>query len=103
MAAIKSPALAYQLSISDVLVTTAFLVHLWLPFFALCVALLKGLNYVLLATKQVQWFIKQGRDHPLDALGIVGGTVVFVGAVAVQLFGSEIEDLTGHFITTTTN
>jgi hypothetical protein len=64
-------------------------VHLWLPFFALCVGLLKGLNYVLLATKQVQWFLKQGRQHPLDALGLVAAPLVFLGAVVVQMLVSK--------------
>ena len=71
------------------LTLSALAVHLWLPFFALCVGLLKGLNYVLLATKQVQWFIKQGRQHPLDALGLVAAPLVFLIAVAVQWLVSE--------------
>jgi hypothetical protein len=65
----------------------ALFVHLWLPFFALCVGLLKGLNYFLLATKQVQWFLKRGKDHPLDALGLVA-TPLF-GAAAVQMLVSK--------------
>jgi hypothetical protein len=67
----------------------ALLVHLWLPFFALCVGVLKGMNYLLLATKQVQWFIKRGKDHPLDALGFVATPLVFFGAVAVQMLVSK--------------
>jgi hypothetical protein len=63
----------------------ALLVHLWLPFFALCVGLLKGLNYFQLATKGAQWFLKQGRLHPLDALGFVAAPLVFLIAVAVQV------------------
>jgi hypothetical protein len=68
---------------------TGLVVHLWLPFFALCVGLLKGLNYILLATKRVQWFIKRGKDHPFDALGFVGAALVFFGAVAVQMLVSK--------------
>jgi hypothetical protein len=48
----------------------ALLVHMWLPLFALCVGLLKGLNYFLLAAKKAQWFLKRGNDHPLEAIGL---------------------------------
>ncbi len=68
---------------------SGLVVHLWLPFFALSVVLAKGLTYFLLATKQVQWFIKQGQQHPLDALGLVATPLVFLGAVVVQWLVSK--------------
>ncbi len=68
---------------------SALAVHLWLPVFALCVGLVKGLNYIILATKQIQWFIKRGKDHPLDALGFVATPLMFLGAVAVQMLVSK--------------
>lgn len=71
--------------LTTVIVWLPLLIHSWLPFFAICVGLAKGGNYFLLATKQVQWFIKRGRDHPLDALGLVAGPLVFIGAVLVQV------------------
>jgi hypothetical protein len=67
----------------------ALIVHLWLPFFALCIGLVKGLNYILLATKQVQWFLKRGKHHPLDALGLVATPLAFLMAVAVQILLSK--------------
>jgi hypothetical protein len=67
----------------------ALLVHLWLPFFALSVGVVKGLNYLLWATKGMRWFIKQGRDHPFDAIGLVAAPLVFIIAVAIQMLVSK--------------
>jgi hypothetical protein len=79
----------FQTNVYSALNVAAFLVHLWLPFFALSVGLLKALNYILLATKRVQWFIKRGRDHPLDALGFVAAPIVFLVTVAAQMLTSR--------------
>jgi hypothetical protein len=65
--------------------SSALLVHLWLPFFALCVGLLKGLNYFLLAANTAQWFLNRGKDHPLDAVGFVAAPLMFLLAAAVQM------------------
>jgi hypothetical protein len=64
---------------NDILTTSvgALIVHLWLPFFALCVGILKGLNYFLLAAHTAQWFLKRGKDHPLEAIGFVATPLVF--------------------------
>jgi len=67
----------------------ALVVHLWLPFFALCVGLAKGLHYFQSATKGAQWFLKRGKDHPFDALGLVAAPLVFIVAVAVQMLVSK--------------
>jgi hypothetical protein len=64
----------------------ALLVHLWLPLFALCAGLLKGLNYFLSAAHRAQWFLKRGKDHPLEAVGFVAAPLMFLGAVAFQVF-----------------
>jgi len=61
------------------------IVHLWLPFFALCLVVLKRLNYILLAVNRVQWFLEGGKDHPLDALGLVAAPLVFFGGAVVQM------------------
>jgi hypothetical protein len=76
-------------SLPDAAVTAALFVHLWLPFFALCVGLVKGSNYFLFATKHAQWFLKQGQQHPFDALGLVAAPLVFIIAVAVQMLVSK--------------
>jgi hypothetical protein len=62
----------------------ALLVHMWLPLFALCVGLLKGLNYLLLAANTAQWFLKRGKVHPLEAVGFVAAPLMFFCAAAVQ-------------------
>ena len=53
-------------------------VHLWLLFLALGGALLQFANLFIYATQKTQWFIKQGRNHPLDAIGYVAAVVVFL-------------------------
>jgi hypothetical protein len=67
----------------------ALLVHLWLPLFALCVGLLKGLNYFLLAANAAKWFLKRGKDHPLEAVGFVAAPLVFLAAAVVQMLRYE--------------
>jgi hypothetical protein len=67
----------------------ALIVHLWLPLFALCVGLLKGLNYFLLTANTAQWFLKRGKDHPLEAVGFVAAPLVFLGAAAFQTLASR--------------
>jgi hypothetical protein len=57
-----------------------------LPFFALSVGVLKLLNYLLRAANTAQWFLKRGKDHPLEAVGFVAAPLMFLGAVAVQMF-----------------
>jgi hypothetical protein len=71
--------------LQNTLTAAAFVVHLWLPFFALCVGLLKGLNYFLLASNTAQWFLKRGMDHPLEAVGFVAAPLMFLLAAAVQM------------------
>jgi hypothetical protein len=56
----------------------ALVVHLWLPLLVLCVGILKTINYLRLAIGWTQWFIKQGHQHPLDAVGYVAAVIVFV-------------------------
>jgi hypothetical protein len=61
-------------------------VHLWLPLFGFGLLCVTGLKYLLQAIGGVRWFLERGDDHPLDAVGYVLGTIVFVGAGALQLF-----------------
>jgi hypothetical protein len=48
---------------------------------------LKALNLFRLWVGGAQWFLKSGKDHPLDAIGYVAGAVVFAGAGALRLAG----------------
>jgi hypothetical protein len=63
----------------------ALAVHLWLPVFAFGILCVTGLNYLFLAIGGMQWFLKRGNDHPLDAVGYVLGFLVFVGTGILQL------------------
>jgi hypothetical protein len=65
----------------------AFAVHLWLPLFVFGLLCVNGLNYTMWAIGGMQWFLKRGNEHPLDAVGYVLGAIVFVGAAAARLFG----------------
>jgi hypothetical protein len=68
-----------------VLMPAAFVVHMWLPLFGLCVLLLRGLNYFRLAVGGTQWFLKSGREHPLDAIGYVGAGLAFVVTIVTNM------------------
>ena len=63
----------------------ALAVHLWLPLFGFGLLCVNGLNYLLRAIGIMQWFLKRGNDHPLDAVGWVLGAIVFVGTGILQL------------------
>jgi hypothetical protein len=61
----------------------AFAVHLWLPLFALAIALTQLLGWFFKVVGWMQWFIKQGRNHPFEAVGLVASGIVFtVGMIA---------------------
>lgn len=72
---------------SKTLLIPAILVHLWLPLLALGVILIKFFNLFLAAVTWTQWFIKQGRNHPLDAIGYVSGVATFIITATLQLLG----------------
>jgi hypothetical protein len=62
----------------------ALIVHLWLPFFGVCVAVLKILNYFRIAVGSVQLFLSRGSEHPLEAIGYVAATIVLATTIAAQ-------------------
>jgi hypothetical protein len=63
-------------------------VHLWLPIMALSLVASKALVYVTQATQWAQWFLKQGRHHPFEALGYVAALIVFAVALVFSRLGS---------------
>ncbi|HEY7243191.1 MAG TPA: hypothetical protein VH678_04820 [Xanthobacteraceae bacterium] len=71
-------------SLWSALMPAALVVHLWLPLFALCALLLRALNYFRRAVGGMQWLLKRGREHPLDAIGYIAGILVFVITVVIQ-------------------
>jgi hypothetical protein len=69
------------------LIIPAMAVHLWLPMFLLGVLLVQLVNSLVWSLDRMQWFLKQGREHPLLAAGYVIAALVFVvTAVAPWLF-----------------
>jgi len=67
-------------------VVAALLVHLWLPLFAIGASGVRLLYLIFRAVEWSQWFLKQSNQHPLRAIGMVAGSLVFVGMVIVTLF-----------------
>jgi hypothetical protein len=63
----------------------ALAVHLWLPVLAAGAIGVRLLYSVFRAVAVAQWFIKQGNQHPLRAIGMVAGVLVFAGTAIVRL------------------
>jgi hypothetical protein len=59
----------------------AFFVHLWLPLFAFGALSVRIIYPVFRFIEWAQWFLKQGNQHPLRAVGIVAAALVFMGAM----------------------
>ena len=60
----------------------AFIVHLWLPLFAMSVLAARALNSLRLAARFAQWFLKDGKKAPFRSLGIIAALIVFVSVLA---------------------
>lgn len=58
----------------------AMVVHVWLPLFAASVLIARGLNSSRHVAIRVQWFLKQGNKHPLQAIGFVAASICLIGA-----------------------
>jgi hypothetical protein len=68
----------------EIIMLPALAMHLWLPLLALGVMLGQAVSYFGAAANWTQWFIKQGRNHPFDAVGYVAAVILFVGAALFQ-------------------
>jgi hypothetical protein len=62
----------------------AFAVFGWLPIFAIGIAVIRMISPLSWMIGRTQWFLKDGKEHPLKAIGYVAAMVVFVGAVSWQ-------------------
>jgi hypothetical protein len=62
----------------------AFIIHLWLPLFAISSVVVKLLYPFFRAVDWAEWFLKQGDAHPLKAIGIVATIIVFGSATLVK-------------------
>jgi hypothetical protein len=63
----------------------ALAIHLWLPLLALGMLTIKVLTSFVRAVRTMQWFIKRGRDHPLDAIGMVAAVIMFVATLVLRI------------------
>jgi hypothetical protein len=72
----------------------ALAVFVWLPLFALGILIVRLLTPLSWVVGRTQWFLKEGKEHPLKAVGSVAAVVVFLGTVAVRAVFSAQE--VGH-------
>ena len=67
-------------------VIPALLVYIWLPIFAFSALFARGITMILVTINWAQWFLKQGNQHPLRAIGVVASALVFVAITGLELF-----------------
>jgi hypothetical protein len=68
----------------------ATMVFAWLPLFGISLVIIRVLNVLTPIVHKMHWFLKDGQDHPLIAVGYMAGAIVFLIAVAWRLFlGSQ--------------
>jgi hypothetical protein len=60
----------------------ALAVFIWLPLLALGIVTIRLLTPLSWLVGRTQWFLKEGKEHPLKAIGYVAAVVVFLGTVA---------------------
>jgi hypothetical protein len=60
----------------------ALAVYIWLPLFALGILAARALIPVSRIVAKVQWFLNEGNEHPLRAIGCVAAVVVFGVVIA---------------------
>jgi hypothetical protein len=65
-------------------VAPAFIIHLWLPLFALSSLAVRLVYLLFRAVEWAQWFLKQGDAHPFKAIGVVATIIVFGTAMLVK-------------------
>jgi hypothetical protein len=71
------------------LMVPALAVFLWLPLLALGILTVRLLTPLSWIVGRTQWFLKEGKEHPLKAIGYVAAVVVFLGTVAGRVvFGA---------------
>jgi hypothetical protein len=78
----------YTIKIGGVFGTVfpALVVHFWLPLFAIGALGVRFLYPIFRAIEWAQWFLKQGNQHPLRAIGVVAAVLVFAGTAIGKAF-----------------
>jgi hypothetical protein len=72
----------------------ALAVFAWLPLFALGILIARLLTPLTWIVGRTQWFLKEGKEHPLKAIGYVAAVVVFLGTV--EWLGEFRNDLAAY-------
>jgi len=67
------------------------LVFVWLPLFALGIVIVRLLTPLSWIVGRTQWFLKEGKEHPLKAIGYVAAVAVFLGTVAGRAIFSALQ------------
>jgi hypothetical protein len=81
-----SPHMLWEAYLPALLFFPGIIVFAWLPLFAAGIVLLRMINPLLIAVRKAQWFFKDGKDHPLEAIGLIASVIVFALAVVWQVF-----------------
>jgi hypothetical protein len=81
-----SPHMLWEAYLPALLFFPGIVVFAWLPLFAAGIVLLRMINPLLITVRKAQWFFKDGKDHPLEAIGLVASAIVFGLAVVWQVF-----------------
>jgi hypothetical protein len=68
--------------VSFVFSLAGLLVFTWLPLFALGIVLIRILAPLSWVVAKAQWALKDGKEHPLKAVGYVAAIIVFVASAA---------------------
>jgi len=61
------------------------LVHFWLPAFATGALVYRLLKRFFATVKWMQWFIKRGKQHPFEAVGMTAAGLAFVAATLIDI------------------
>lgn len=80
-------AIANPAGTSRVLLLPAFAVYLWLPLFALGLLGTRAFNGWRWAARLLLPFLKDGGQHPLQAVGYVAALIVFLASAGAKLAG----------------
>jgi hypothetical protein len=71
-----------------VLMLPAIIVFAWLPLFALGIVIARLLTPLSWIVGETEWFLKEGKQRPLKAIGYVAAVAVFLGTVAGRAVSS---------------
>lgn len=71
---------------SEGYVPPALTVFVWLPLLAVGIIATRALKPLSWAVGKAQWALKDGNEHPLKAVGYLGGVLVFTAVAGWKAF-----------------